>query len=67
MLNYRSFFFFFVLNFLFDDKRFVVCRFSDSIVQSDKEYCRFTVIYGPYDKPMFEVQYKGETKRFSPE
>jgi len=54
-------------NTVFDAKRLIGRKFSDQVVQSDMEHWPFTVICGPSDKPMIEVQYKGETKRFSPE
>ena len=42
----------YTLNFLFNHKRFIGFRFSDSIVQFDKEHWTFTVICEPYDKSM---------------
>jgi len=43
------------------------CRFTDASVQADIKLWPFKVIAGPGDKPMIEVQYKGEAKQFSAE
>merc|ERR1719327_460987 len=40
---------------------------QDSAVQSDMKLWPFTVIKGPADKPMIEVEYKAEKKQFSAE
>ncbi|XP_073126972.1 heat shock cognate 70 kDa protein-like isoform X1 [Henckelia pumila] len=51
-------------NTIFDAKRLIGRRFSDPLVQSDKELWPFKVIAGPDDKPMIVVNYKGEEKKF---
>ncbi|KAL0425163.1 UNVERIFIED_CONTAM: Heat shock protein [Sesamum radiatum] len=54
-------------NTVFDAKRLIGRRFSDPTVQNDMKLWPFKVIPGPGDKPMIQVQYKGEEKQFSPE
>lgn len=54
-------------NTVFDAKRLICRRFSDAPVQSDMKLWPFKVLSGPGDKPMIEVNYKGEKKQFSPE
>uniref|UniRef100_A0A7S0UIQ1 Heat shock protein 70 n=1 Tax=Polytomella parva TaxID=51329 RepID=A0A7S0UIQ1_9CHLO len=54
-------------NTVFDAKRLIGRKFSDSIVQDDAKHWPFTVRAGPSDKPLIEVDYKGERKSFSPE
>ncbi|XP_051135392.1 heat shock cognate 70 kDa protein-like isoform X2 [Andrographis paniculata] len=54
-------------NTVFDAKRLIGRRFSDPSVQSDMKLWPFKVIPGAGDKPMIQVQYKGEEKLFSPE
>ena len=54
-------------NTVFDAKRLIGRRFSDPSVQNDMKLWPFKVFAGPGDKPMIEVQYKGEKKQFSPE
>lgn len=54
-------------NTVFDAKRLIGRRFSDAPVQSDMKLWPFKVLSGPGDKPMIEVNYKGEKKQFSPE
>lgn len=55
------------LNTVFDAKRLIGRRFSDSSVQSDMKHFSFEVVQKDGDKPFVQVQYKGETKTFSPE
>ncbi|CAI5484565.1 unnamed protein product [Closterium sp. Yama58-4] len=50
-----------------DAKRLIGRRFSDPTVQADMKHWPFKVFSGPGDKPMIEVQYKGERKQFAPE
>jgi len=54
-------------NTVFDAKRLIGRRFSDPSVQSDMKHWPFKVICREGDKPYIQVQYKGETKTFSPE
>ncbi|KAI0563863.1 HSP 70-1 [Gracilaria domingensis] len=54
-------------NTVFDAKRLIGRRFSDSSVQSDIKHFSFKVIQKDGDKPYVQVLYKGETKIFSPE
>ncbi|XP_021899321.1 heat shock 70 kDa protein-like [Carica papaya] len=54
-------------NTVFDAKRLIGRRFSDSSVQSDMKLWPFKVIPGPGDKPTIVVKYKGEEKQFSAE
>ncbi|XVF83649.1 hypothetical protein PTKIN_Ptkin16aG0506900 [Pterospermum kingtungense] len=55
------------INTVFDAKRLIGRRFSDSSVQSDIENWPFKVIADPGDKPMIVVTYKGEEKQFTAE
>ena len=54
-------------NTVFDIKRLIGRKFSDPIVQSDIKLWPFKVVCGDADKPLVEVMYKNEVKRFSPE
>jgi L1 cell adhesion molecule like protein len=42
-------------------------HFSDPLLQEDIKHYPFTVKAAAGDKPMIEVQFKGEAKTFSPE
>jgi heat shock 70kDa protein 1/2/6/8 len=53
-------------NTVFDAKRLIGRRFTDQEVQSDMKHWPFKVI-NKDTKPIVEVQFKGETKTFSPE
>ncbi|KAL6645878.1 hypothetical protein ACP70R_017486 [Stipagrostis hirtigluma subsp. patula] len=55
------------INTVFDAKRLIGRRFSDSSVQSDMKLWPFKVIPGSSDKPMIGVHYRGEEKQFSAE
>lgn len=55
------------VNTVFDAKRLIGRRFSDSSVQSDIKHFSYEVINKDGDKPFARVQYKGEMKEFSPE
>ncbi|VAI28258.1 unnamed protein product [Triticum turgidum subsp. durum] len=55
------------INTVFDAKRLIGRRFTDSTVQSDIKLWPFKVVAGPGDKPMINVQYKGEEKQFAAE
>merc|ERR1711981_208076 len=53
-------------NTIFDAKRLIGRKFEDSCVQSDMKHWPFKVAaFG--DKPKLEVEYKNETKTFTPE
>ncbi|KAK3282661.1 hypothetical protein CYMTET_9611 [Cymbomonas tetramitiformis] len=54
-------------NTIFDAKRLIGRKFSDSAVQSDIKLWPFGVKSGEAEKPMLEVEYKGEKKIFSAE
>mmetsp|Transcript_36200 Transcript_36200/g.90346 ORF Transcript_36200/g.90346 Transcript_36200/m.90346 type:complete len:423 (-) Transcript_36200:81-1349(-) len=54
-------------NTVFDAKRLIGRRFSDSVVQADIKHWPFKVIQKEGDKPHIQVEYKGETKVFAPE
>ena len=56
-----------VENTIFDSKRLIGKKFSDSTVKSDIKYWPFKVVSGPGDKPVINVEYNGEKKNFSPE
>jgi heat shock 70kDa protein 1/2/6/8 len=53
-------------NTVFDAKRLIGRRFNDKDVQSDMKHWPFKVV-DKGTKPVIEVQYKGETKTFTPE
>jgi len=54
-------------NTIFDAKRLIGRNFTDKIVQDDMKHWPFKVVQGPQDKPLIEVEYMSQTKRFSPE
>ncbi|XP_057968052.1 heat shock 70 kDa protein-like isoform X2 [Malania oleifera] len=54
-------------NTVFDAKRLIGRRFSNSSVQSDMKFWPFKVVAGPGDKPMIVVTYKGEEKKLAAE
>merc|ERR1712048_1263177 len=54
-------------NTVFDAKRLIGRKFADPIVQADIKLWPFKVIAGSGDKPMIEVHYNGEDKKFHPE
>lgn len=53
-------------NTVFDAKRLIGRRFADAEVQSDMKHFSFTVV-DKDTKPLIQVEYKGETKTFTPE
>ncbi|KAK9467209.1 heat shock protein 70 family [Lipomyces arxii] len=53
-------------NTVFDAKRLIGRKFSDAEVQGDMKHFPFKVV-DKGGKPMIEVEFKGETKTFSPE
>ncbi|KAM5556355.1 hypothetical protein ABKV19_023981 [Rosa sericea] len=55
------------LNSIFDSKRLIGRRFSDTLVQSDMKLWPFKVIGGPSDKPLIVVTHKGREKHFAAE
>ncbi|KAK9841958.1 hypothetical protein WJX81_001190 [Elliptochloris bilobata] len=55
------------MNTVFDAKRLIGRKFQDPTIQADIKHWPFTVKPGPGDKPMIEVDYKGERKQFSAE
>ena len=55
------------VNTIFDAKRLIGRKFSDSTVQSDMKNWPFKVISKNGDSPYVEVEYEGEKKHFSPE
>ncbi|CAK8543743.1 unnamed protein product [Lathyrus sativus] len=54
-------------NTVFDAKRLIGRKFSDSNVQNDKKLWPFKVISGVKDKPMICVKYKGQEKQLCAE
>lgn len=54
-------------NTVFDVKRLIGRRFSDLDVQSDMKLWPFTVVCGDNDKPLIQVEYKGQKKEFAAE
>ena len=54
-------------NTIFDAKRLIGRKFSETSVQSDMKHWPFEVISGPSEKPLFRVESKGQTKTFSSE
>lgn len=53
-------------NTIFDAKRLIGRKFEDSTVQADMKHWPFTVVCEG-DKPKLQVEYKNETKTFTPE
>jgi len=53
-------------NTIFDAKRLIGRKFDDSTVQADMKHWPFTVVEEA-SRPKLEVEYKNETKRFTPE
>ncbi|KHJ76010.1 hypothetical protein OESDEN_24371 [Oesophagostomum dentatum] len=54
-------------NTVFDAKRLIGRRYDDPAVQSDMKHWPFKVISAEGSKPKVQVEYKGETKLFTPE
>jgi hypothetical protein len=54
-------------NTVFDAKRLIGRRFSDPAVKDDMSHWPFKVVSGPAEKPMIDVEFKGEHKQFSAE
>jgi len=53
-------------NTIFDAKRLIGRKFTDSTVQADMKHWPFKIV-DQSTKPVIEVEYKAETKTFSPE
>merc|ERR1711878_104198 len=53
-------------NTVFDAKRLIGRKFDDATVQADMKHWPFTVV-DEGSRPKLEVEYKNETKRFTPE
>ncbi|EPY51819.1 heat shock protein S [Schizosaccharomyces cryophilus OY26] len=53
-------------NTVFDAKRLIGRRYNDAEVQSDMKHWPFKVV-NKDDRPLIQVEYKGETKTFTPE
>ena len=53
-------------NTVFDAKRLIGRRFTDSTVQADMKHWPFKVVSKGDDKPVVQVQYKAEAKQFLP-
>ena len=56
-----------VENTIFDSKRLIGKKFSDSTVKSDMKYWSFKVDSDKNDKPVIKAQYNDEERSFSPE
>ena len=54
-------------NTIFDAKRMIGRKFSDPVVQSDMKTLPFKVTSGTQGRPQFNVNYKGEEKKYYPE
>ena len=54
-------------NTVFDAKRLIGRKFSDATVQSDIKLWPFKVISGPAEKPLIQISFKGEEKKFQAE
>jgi len=53
-------------NTIFDAKRLIGRKFNDQKIQEDRKHWPFKLV-DQGGKPMFEVEFKGEVKRFAPE
>ncbi|KAJ2732470.1 Hsp70 chaperone [Coemansia sp. BCRC 34962] len=54
-------------NTVFDAKRLIGRKFADDEVQSDMKHWPFKIINKDGGKPVIQVEFKGETKQFTPE
>jgi L1 cell adhesion molecule like protein len=54
-------------NSVFDAKRLIGRKFDDPIVQADAKLWPFKLVKGANEKPMIQVHYQGEDKKFHPE
>merc|ERR1712164_186083 len=55
------------INTIFDAKRLIGRKYQDESVVSDMKHFPFKVVADSEKKPLVEVTYKNDTKRFSPE
>ena len=56
-----------VTNAVFSAMLVIGRQVSDVVVQEDMKHRSFEVVRGDGDKPLIQVEFKGETKRFTPE
>jgi heat shock protein 1/8 len=54
-------------NTVFDAKRLIGRKFSEKVVQDDMRHWPFKIESGPGEKPVINVTYKGENKKFHAE
>ncbi|KAJ2062712.1 Hsp70 chaperone [Coemansia sp. S146] len=54
-------------NTVFDAKRLIGRKYADEEVQSDMKHWPFKIINKDGNKPVIQVEFKGETKQFTPE
>jgi len=54
-------------NTVFDAKRLIGRKFTDSTVQADMKHWPFTVVAKPDGRPAVEVDFRGEKKVFLPD
>ncbi|GAB9475427.1 hypothetical protein Gpo141_00012525 [Globisporangium polare] len=54
-------------NTVFDAKRIIGRNFNDEIVKKDAKHFPFKIVEGDSNKVLIEVEFKGESKRFTPE
>ena len=54
-------------NTVFDAKRMIGRKFTDTSVQNDMKHWPFNVVLGKDDKPIIQVSFNNEEKQFSPE
>lgn len=55
------------MNTVFDAKRLIGRKFSDSVVKADMQLWPFKVTEGSQGRPVIEVSFKGEKRQFFPE
>ena len=55
------------MNTIFEAKRLIGRKFSDSVVQSDKKVWPYEISQGDNDTPLIEVEYMGEKKKYRAE
>ena len=52
---------------IYDAKRLIGRKFSDTVVQGDMQLWPFKVYKGTADKPVLKVQHEGKTKEYAPQ